>query len=70
VTVHGEKKRVSNRLERLAALLDVSKRVSAEMHLDGLLALVAVETTKVLGVERSTLFLIDWDREEIWSKIA
>ncbi|HLC26178.1 MAG TPA: ATP-binding protein [bacterium] len=70
MSLNTRKKKVSNRAVRLDILLEVSKRVSAEMDLDRLLDIVAVETTKVTGAERSTLFLVDWDRKEIWSKVA
>src|SRR5688572_18127554 len=38
--------------------------------LDALLRLIAEATTQVLGADRATIFLIDLERGELWSKVA
>lgn len=68
--VRTRKTNTSAREERLSILMEVCRTVSAEMDLDRLLNLVAVETARVTDAERSTLFLVDWERGEIWSRIA
>ena len=52
------------------ALLTVMQAVSAEMNLDRLLQLIMAKTSEVLGAERSTLFLLDARRGELWSRVA
>jgi adenylate cyclase len=61
-------------LERRVAmtekLLAVMRAVSAEMNLDGLLQVIMAKTSEVLGADRSTLFLREARRNELWSKVA
>ncbi len=42
----------------------------SETDLDALLELIAETTTQMLDAERATIFLVDQDRGEIWSKVA
>lgn len=56
--------------ERLSILLKVGMRLAAERNLDRLLAMIIEETTAVMGAERSSLFLIDAEKNEMWAKIA
>lgn len=58
------------RPERLSILLKVGMRLTAERNLDRLLAMIIEETTAVMEAERSSLFLIDGDKGEMWAKIA
>jgi len=57
-------------LIRLRAMCDVSRAVAGTLDLDRLLNLVVAKTTEVMEADRSSLFLIDWDTEELWSKVA
>jgi diguanylate cyclase (GGDEF)-like protein len=56
--------------ERLSILLKVGMRLAAERNLDRLLEMIIEETTAVMGAERSSLFLIDAETNEMWAKIA
>ena len=56
--------------DRLSSLLKVGMRLAAERNLDRLLAMIIEETTAVMNAERSSLFLIDGDKGEMWAKIA
>ncbi len=56
--------------ERLSILLKVGMRLAAERNLDRLLEMIIEETTMVMGAERSSLFLIDMETNEMWAKIA
>jgi signal transduction protein with GAF and PtsI domain len=56
--------------DRLSSLLKVGMRLSAERNLDRLLAMIIEETTAVMNAERSSLFLIDAEKNEMWAKIA
>lgn len=57
-------------LRNLQALLDVSKALGSEVHLDNLLNLILDKATDVMEAERSSLFLYDAESHELWSKIA
>jgi HD-GYP domain-containing protein (c-di-GMP phosphodiesterase class II) len=57
-------------MEKLTALLDVGKAMASERNLDRLLQLILGEVTKVMEAERSSFFLVDRERNELWSKIA
>jgi diguanylate cyclase (GGDEF)-like protein len=56
--------------ERLSILLKVGMRLAAERNLDRLLSMIIEETTAVMNAERSSLFLIDEEKGEMWAKIA
>jgi len=60
----------TSRVEKLTALLEVGKAMASERNLDRLLQLILGEVTKVMEAERSSLFLVDRERNELWSKIA
>ncbi len=55
---------------RFTILLDVIKAMSAETDFDRLLQLIMEETTRAMEADRSTLFLVDRERGELWSRVA
>jgi signal transduction histidine kinase len=55
---------------RLRILLDVIKAMSAETDFDRLLQLIMEETNRAMDTDRSTLFLVDAVRGELWSRVA
>lgn len=59
-----------HQLRNLHALLDVSKALGKEFHLDKLLELILEKATEVMDADRSTLFLYNKEKNELWSKIA
>lgn len=61
---------LERRVARLTAILDVAKAMTEEREIDRLLRLVVAEATKVVESERSTLYVYDREREELWSKVA
>jgi HD-GYP domain-containing protein (c-di-GMP phosphodiesterase class II) len=61
---------LSRRLRKLQSILDVAKAMTAERQLDRLLALVVDEAAKVAEADRCTLFLVDREKGELWSKVA
>ena len=61
---------LESRVEKLTGLLEVGKAMASERNLDRLLQLILGEVTKVMGADRSSLFLVDRERNELWSKIA
>jgi diguanylate cyclase (GGDEF)-like protein len=56
--------------DRLFSLLKVCLRLTAERDLDHLLRMIMDETTLVTDAERSSLFLIDREKNQMWAKIA
>ena len=56
--------------ERFRALLRISLRITAERDIQRLMQLVIDETTKVLGADRSSLFLLDATTNEMWAMVA
>ncbi|MBU0697992.1 MAG: GAF domain-containing protein [Proteobacteria bacterium] len=56
--------------EHLNGLVHIGITLTKERDLDNLLPLVMSKISKSLDADRSTLFLIDWDRMELWSKYA
>jgi Nif-specific regulatory protein len=56
--------------EKLAAILAISQKMNSERDLGSLLDLIAREATNVLLCDRASIFLLDRDRNELWSKVA
>jgi signal transduction histidine kinase len=57
-------------VERLSRLLEVGKAINAEMDLGALLALIVERATRLLQADRSSLFLVDREKKELWTKVA
>ncbi len=51
-------------------LLDVMASLAAERDLDTLLVKIAEKTMQVVDADRATVFLVDDEKQEIWSKVA
>lgn len=56
--------------ERFRRCLEIQRRVSSEHNLARLAQLVMSEVTALLGADRSTLFLFDWDTMELRANFA
>src|SRR6185312_7240840 len=56
--------------ERLAAILTICQKMNSERDLGALLDLIAREATSLLDCDRASTFLLDEDRNELWSKVA
>ncbi len=56
--------------ERLYALLNITKNLSAEINLEKLLIKIMEEVRKILNADRCTVFLYDENTNELWSKVA
>lgn len=54
----------------LISLLKIGRLISAETDLDTLLQTLASETAKALNADRCTVFLLDKQTNELWSKVA
>ncbi len=51
-------------------LLEVTEAISTELNLDTLLVRIVAGATQLLDAERSTLFVYDPGKDELWSKVA
>ena len=61
---------LERRLAKLQSILEVAKAMTVERSLDRLLALVIDEAAKVAEADRCSIFLVDRDRGELWSRVA
>lgn len=57
-------------VKRMSTLLSVGRAISWQLDLGRLLHVIMDEVTDAMEAERSTLFLMDWDRMELWSTVA
>lgn len=57
-------------LDRLSRLLRIGTAISSELDLDALLRTISQTTSHLLQAERSTVFLVDRTRGELWSRVA
>jgi putative nucleotidyltransferase with HDIG domain len=64
----GERRR--NAGHRLEVILDVTRRLMSVTDLTSLLQLMAEATRELLASDRATIFIVDPDRGELWSRIA
>ena len=56
--------------ERLGAILAICQKMNSERDLGALLDLIAREATSLLDCDRASIFLLDRERNELWSKVA
>jgi len=52
------------------SIQQIGKALSSVLNRDKLLILIMEEVTKLIGAERGTLYIVDEEKGEIWSKIA
>jgi putative nucleotidyltransferase with HDIG domain len=64
----GERRRTAG--HRLEVILDVTRRLMSVTDLTALLQLIAEATRELLASDRATIFIVDPDRGELWSRIA
>ncbi len=56
--------------QRTATLLDVASSVTQSLDLHVLIGKIIGKISEVLNADRSSLFLIDREKQELWSKVA
>lgn len=64
----SERARDASREE--AQLMEVTRAISSELDIDNLLRKIMGIATELLDAERSTLFVHDPERDELWSRVA
>ena len=62
--------RENTQLVKLRSLLEIARALTAEKDLDRLLSLILQEVTRVTEADRSSVFLVDRERRQLWSRIA
>ena len=62
--------KLRQRVEKLGGILEVAKALVAERDLDRLLSLIVGAAARVVEADRCTLFLVDHEKGELWSKVA
>ena len=61
---------LSRRVLKLTSILDVAKAMTLERDLETLLPLILHEAAKVVEADRCSLFILDRERNELWTKLA
>ncbi len=56
--------------QRLELILDITRRLMSITDLDALLRMMAEATTQLLASDRATIYIVDRDRDELWSRVA
>lgn len=56
--------------EKLPAILEICQKMSAEKELAALLNLIAKEAARLMEADRASIFLLDRDKNELWSIIT
>lgn len=59
----------SSYVQRLESLIEASKKLNTTLDLDELLNVILNLATKNLEADRGTIYLIDQERKELWSKV-
>lgn len=63
-------RRIMDSYEKMSVLLDVVTSVSQSMDLSTIIARIVEKITQILHAERSSLFLLDKQTGELWSRVA
>ena len=56
--------------DALLALLQVGRTIAVETNIDSLLTIIAQQIQQALNADRCTVFLLDDEHNELWSKVA
>jgi adenylate cyclase len=61
---------ILKRMQTSEILLNVMRAVSSELEIDQLLQKIVAKTSEAMNADRCTLFLLDRQSGELWSKVA
>lgn len=62
--------RLQQKEREIFSIQRIGQALSSTLHLDDLLGVIMKEITHLMDADRSTLYLVDRRKNEIWSKIA
>ncbi len=63
-------KKQDNLIERLSTLMEVASSLISELDFDRLFQLIIGKVTEAMAAERTSLYIIDWEKRELWTKVA
>ena len=56
--------------KKMSDFLETSQNLIAELNFNTLFQTIITKTTRLMEAERTSLYIIDWERNEIWTKVA
>jgi phosphoserine phosphatase RsbU/P len=68
--VHEPLRDLSDAQQKLETLLNISRVLAEEIHLDRMLTTMVSEVTKAMRAERTSLFLYDEEARQLYTKVA
>ena len=68
--LEAENLKLKSEIEKQSRIIDISKKLTSEMDIDSLLSLIMDSVTELTEADRSSLFFIDSEKNELYSKIA
>jgi signal transduction histidine kinase len=70
-TLRRQSERIAvEKIQRYKILFELGQIMTSEMNLDALFPLIIEKTNQVMNTERSSVFLIDPDGEQLWSMVS
>jgi K+-sensing histidine kinase KdpD len=64
------KAKLKRRENEMQSIQQIGKALSSELNRDKLLIVIMKEVTRLINAERGTLYIVDSEKGELWSKIA
>lgn len=64
------REKIEQKENQLHSIQQIGKALSSVLNRDKLLILIMDEVTRLMNAERGTLFIVDSEKGELWSKIA
>jgi len=64
------KSQIELKENQMQSIQHIGHTLSSELNIDRLLALIMNEVTRLMHAERGSLFIVDSEKGELWSKIA
>ena len=64
------KTRLQRKINEMHSMQQIGKTLSSVLDRDRLLVLIMDEVTRLMDAERGTLYIVDTEKGELWSKIA
>lgn len=68
--VKSLEEKLNLKINQMRSIRQIGKTLSSELNRDRLLLLIMDEVTELMQAERGTLYIVDNEKGELWSKIA
>jgi len=69
-TATGYKAKGRLSIESMSTFIDVASTLTSELDFDRLFPLIISKITEAMSAERTSLYRIDWDKNELWTRVA